>query len=137
MKLPEIETTIVVPFYDVDMMEVAWHGHYVKYLEVARCELLDSIAYNYDQMKESGYAWPVIEIKLRYIQPARFGQKIKVRARLMEYEIRLKIDYLISDAETGKRLTKAHSVQVAVDMEREELLLGTPAILYRKLGIAE
>lgn len=137
MKLPEVETTIVVPFYDVDMMEVAWHGHYIKYLEVARCELLDSIAYSYDQMKESGYAWPVIEIKLRYVQPARFGQKIKVRARLVEYEMRLKIDYLISDAETGKRLTKAHSVQVAVDMEREELLLGTPAILYRKLGIAE
>ncbi len=137
MTLPEVETTIVVPFFDIDMMAVAWHGHYIKYLELARCKLLDSIAYNYDQMKESGYAWPVIEIKLRYVQPARFGQKIKVRARLVEYEMRLKIDYLISDAETGRRLTKAHSVQVAVDMEREELLLGSPEILYRKLGIAE
>ena len=32
---------IEIPFHDVDMMEVAWHGHYVKYFEIARCALLD------------------------------------------------------------------------------------------------
>ena len=29
-----------VPFHDVDVMHVAWHGHYVKYFELARCALL-------------------------------------------------------------------------------------------------
>ena len=32
---------IDVPFFDVDMMDVVWHGHYIKYFEVARCALLD------------------------------------------------------------------------------------------------
>ena len=35
------ETEIEVPFFDCDSMHIIWHGHYVKYLEVARCELLD------------------------------------------------------------------------------------------------
>lgn len=48
---------IVVPFFDIDSMDVVWHGHYVKYLEVARCALLDDIGHNYTQMKDSGYAW--------------------------------------------------------------------------------
>lgn len=39
MHTAEVEMT--VPFHDVDMMEVAWHGHYVKYFELARCALLD------------------------------------------------------------------------------------------------
>ncbi len=39
-----------MPFFDVDSMNVVWHGHYVKYLEVARCALLDQIGHNYNDM---------------------------------------------------------------------------------------
>jgi acyl-CoA thioester hydrolase len=135
-KLPQAEVAVVIPFHDVDLMGVAWHGHYAKYFEIARCALLDRISYNYQEMKDSGFAWPIIEMKLRYAKPARFGQRVMVRARLVEYELRLKIDYVITDAESGERLTKGHTVQVAVDAQAEELLLSSPAILYEKLGIA-
>jgi len=30
-----------VPFFDVDSMNIVWHGHYVKYFELARCQLLE------------------------------------------------------------------------------------------------
>jgi acyl-CoA thioester hydrolase len=133
--LPEAEIRITVPFHDVDVMEIVWHGHYAKYLEIARCALLDKIDYNYLQMKQSGYAWPIIEFKTRYIKPASFNQDILVRARIAEYELRLKINYLILDAASGARLTKAHTVQVAVDMQRGELQLASPAILLSKLGV--
>jgi acyl-CoA thioester hydrolase len=133
--LPKAEVQLSVPFHDVDLMEIVWHGHYAKYFEIARCALLDSISYNYVEMKESGYAWPIIELKTRFIKPARFGQDILVKAKVAEYELRLKIDYLIVDAEQGTRLTKGHTVQVAVDMKRQELLLASPPILLEKLGV--
>lgn len=133
--LPEAEVRLNVPFHDVDLMEIVWHGHYAKYFEIARCALLDKISYNYVEMKESGYAWPIVELKTRYIKPARFGQDILVKAKIADYEMRLKIDYLIVDAEQGTRLTKGHTVQVAVDMERQELLLASPPILLEKLGV--
>ncbi|MHC8348366.1 acyl-CoA thioesterase [Pseudomonas sp. RT4P38] len=122
------DTEILVPFFDVDTMNVVWHGHYVKYLEVARCALLDKIGHNYDAMVESGYAWPVIDLQLRYVRGAVFGQKLNVRANLVEWENRLKISYLISDLETGDRLTRASSVQVAVDMSSREMLLASPKV---------
>jgi acyl-CoA thioester hydrolase len=59
------EVEIRVPFFDVDSIHVVWHGHYVKYLEQARCELLDLLGHNYDAMRASGYAWPVIDLHLR------------------------------------------------------------------------
>ena len=123
-----IDTQILVPFFDVDTMNVVWHGHYIKYLEVARCALLDRIGHNYSAMVESGYAWPVIDLQLRYVRSAVFGQKLNVRANLVEWENRLKINYLITDLETGERLTRAVSVQVAVDMSSREMQLASPKV---------
>jgi acyl-CoA thioester hydrolase len=122
------DTEILVPFFDVDSMNVVWHGHYVKYLEVARCALLDKIGHNYSAMSDSGYAWPVIDLQLRYVRGAVFGQKLNVRANLVEWENRLKINYLISDLETGERLTRAVSVQVAVNMHNREMQLASPKV---------
>lgn len=119
---------IRVPFFDVDSMEVVWHGHYVKYFEEARCALLDKLGHNYRQMRESGYAWPVIDLQVRYIRGAQFGQRIRVQADLVEWENRLKIHYLISDSETGARMTRGSTVQVAVDIARREMLLASPQV---------
>lgn len=133
--MTEAEVEIEIPFHDVDVMGVAWHGHYVKYLEIARCALLDNIDYNYPQMRDSGYAWPVIDVRIRYPQPLYFQQKVRVKAILEEWENRLKFSYEIRDTETGNRLTRAHTVQVAMDMSSGEMLFASPDILFQKLGI--
>ncbi|NID03896.1 acyl-CoA thioesterase [Luteibacter jiangsuensis] len=122
------EIDVTVPFFDVDSMEVVWHGHYVKYLEVARCALLDELGHNYVRMKETGYAWPIIDLQLRYARPARFGQTLVVRAELVEWRNRLKIHYTLSDAATGERLTRASTIQVAVRLADGEMLLVSPAV---------
>ena len=121
-----VDTEVLVPFFDIDTMHVVWHGHYVKYLEVARCALLDHIGHNYTQMLDAGYAWPVIDLQLRYVRGATFGQRLNVRANLVEWENRLKISYLITDLATGERLTRACTVQVAVEIASKEMQLVSP-----------
>jgi len=86
-------------------------------------------------MKQSGYAWPIIDLHLRYAHPATFGQRIKVRAAIVEWENRLKIDYLISDCTSGQRLTRASTTQVAVDAATHEMCFVSPPILLQKLGL--
>jgi acyl-CoA thioester hydrolase len=129
------EVELNVPFFDLDPMNIVWHGNYAKYLEVARCALLDRIGYNYLQMQASGYAWPVIDLHVRYVGSAKFEQRIKVRARLVEWENRLKIEYLITDAASGKTLTRASTTQVAVDLSNGEMCFVSPPILFEKLGV--
>lgn len=128
------DVIIDVPFHDVDSMNVVWHGYYIKYFEVARCKLLDQFDYNYMQMKASGYAWPVIESYVRYAHGIVFQQQIRVRASLKEWENRLKIEYQIFDAQSGKRLTKGFTSQVAVAMESGEMCYQSPAILLQRLA---
>ncbi|MFB2830854.1 acyl-CoA thioesterase [Aeromonas jandaei] len=131
------EIDVTVPFHDVDMMAVAWHGHYLRYIELARCALLDRIDYNYPQMEASGYLWPVIDVRMKYIAPLRFGQTVRVRATLVEYQHRLKIDYLLYDPQSGKRTSKGYTVQVAVSKQSGEMCFASPQVLLDKLGVSE
>ncbi len=130
-----ISATVIVKaqFYDLDPMQVVWHGNYARFLEQARCALLDKIAFNYREMSESGYAWPVVDMRIKYVRPIRFGQEIRVTATMVEYESRIKIDYRIADLATGEVLTKAHTIQVAVDASTQELCFESPAVLRERV----
>jgi acyl-CoA thioester hydrolase len=129
------ETELQVEFFDLDPMEVVWHGRYVKYLETVRSALLDTIGYNYPEMKASGYLWPVIDMHLRYAGSAKFGQRLKLRAEIIEWENRLRIAYLITDAVTGRRLVRATTTQVAVEIATQEMCFVSPTVLFEKLGV--
>ena len=129
----EIELTPA--FHDLDPMDIVWHGNYVKYLEIARSALLGRFDYDYPQMRDSGYAWPIVDMRLKYVRTISFGQKVKIRAEITEWENRLRIDYLITDAETGQRLNKAYTIQVAVEIASREMLYVCPPVLWEKLGV--
>ena len=135
--LHEAETVVNVPFHDVDSAGIVWHGHYVKYLEVARCVLLDKVDYSYNRMLESGYIWPVIDMQLRYVKAVKFAETVRIRARLIEWEHRLKLDYLISNAITGARVCKAWTVQVAVNARTGEMCLRSPDVFLERLGLGD
>lgn len=134
---PELfhEIEVMPAFHDLDPMEIVWHGHYVKYLELARCALLSKFDYDYPQMRDSGYAWPIVDMRLKYVRPVVFGQKLRVCAEIVEWENRLKIEYRVCDAETGEKLNQAYTIQVAVDMRNREMQYVSPAVLWEKLGV--
>ena len=129
------EITLAPAFHDCDPMQVVWHGNYFKYFEIARCALLQRYDYDYPQMQESGYLWPVVDARVKYVRPLRFQQQVRVRASIVEWENRLKIAYEIFDADSGERLTRAHTVQVAVDAASGEMQYLCPPILWQKLGV--
>jgi acyl-CoA thioester hydrolase len=137
-QLPQVRTrkvAIKVPFHDLDPVGIVWHGNYAKYFEIARCALLETFDYNYDQMALSGYSWPIIDLHMRYVKAAKFADTIDVEARLREWEHRLRIDYLITDAASGLRVCKGTSIQVAVNLETKEMCLRSPDILFQRLGL--
>jgi acyl-CoA thioester hydrolase len=129
-----IEVNIVVPFHDVDAMKVVWHGNYFRYFEVAREALLGKFGYGYRAMEASGYAWPVVDTRVKYRQAVSFEQAIRVRATIVEYENRLRIDYVIFD-EAGRRTTTGYTIQVAVAIASREMCFVSPPVLLEKLGV--
>lgn len=131
--MPTADVSIKVQFYDLDPMQVVWHGNYARYFEQARCALMERIGYSFREMKESGYVWPIIDLHVRYARPIRLGQEIVVSATVTEFVNRLKIDYQIRDPVTADVLTRATTVQVAVHEATGEMRMESPAVLIDKL----
>ncbi|MFZ1890701.1 MAG: acyl-CoA thioesterase [Formosimonas sp.] len=129
------ETELSPAFHDLDPLNIVWHGNYVKYLEIARCALLAKINYDYPQMQESGYIWPVVDVRLKYVRPLVYGKAVVISCAVVEWEHRLKISYRMCDKTTGQLLHKAHTVQVAIDAKTQEMCYQTPTVLARCLGL--
>lgn len=126
------EVEILIPFQDADPAGVVWHGNYFRYFDRARCALLDVIDYGYRQMADSGYMWPIVDTRVKYIKPLTFDRIARVTAELIEWEYRLKIEYAVFD-EGGDCTTKGYTIQVAVDAGTGELCLGSPTALEERI----
>ena len=121
-------------FYDLDPMNIVWHGHYPRFLELGRMAVMNKIGYGYEDMVASGYAWPVIDLRMRYARSMRLSQPVKITAGIVEWENMLRITYLIQEMESGERVMRASSTQVAVDFASNEMLWVCPAVLREKLA---
>jgi acyl-CoA thioester hydrolase len=130
------EVEIRVPFYDLDPLGVVWHGNYYKYFELARAEFMRSIGFDIDEMKGSGYVWPVTKSHCSYLSPLRYDMSVVVRAELMEEEHRLIVRYRITEKENGRVLAKGYTVQVAVNITTWEMSFITPEVLLKRLQAA-
>lgn len=124
---------IKIQFYDLDPLGVVWHGNYPRFLEQARSALFETLGFGYEKMTHSNYASPLAGINVKYVRPLRPGETIEVTATLAEYEHRIKINYVTTDAVTGERLTKARTIQVAAERATNELCFEMPAVLLEKV----
>lgn len=133
-----IEATVEahVAFHDVDVAGVAWHGHYLKYLENARWALMARLDFGLDAMIASGYAWPIVDLHVKYVRAARFGDRLTVQASLVEWENRLAVNYLVTNAASRERVARARTVQVAVEAATGVLQFATPAVLLERVTAA-
>lgn len=129
---PQVEVELEVPFHDVDMLHLVWHGHYYKYFEIARTRLLRERGLSGEQLIDTGYLLVVIETKCRYPGPLRFGQRFRVGAAFGDVDYRLKVDYQIWNITENRRAAYGHTVLATLDSEGK-LLLRTPDALLNRL----
>lgn len=122
-----------VPFQDLDPMNVVWHGNYFRYFETARAALLRKIDYDYPKMQESGYVWPIVDTRVKFIQPARYAQHLRINAVLEEWQNRLKISYDIRGISENIQLTSGYTIQCAVCTKTGELQFVTPHVLRDRI----
>ncbi|CAK4074569.1 MULTISPECIES: acyl-CoA thioesterase [Vibrio] len=130
----ESEVTLITSFQDADPMGVIYHGNFFRFFEEARRVLMDKIDYGYLKMNESGYMWPIIDTRVKYVKAIPFNHQIRVHAKLTEWENRLRVDYVIYDAQTNQRMCKAHTTQVAVSIKEQEMCFASPKVFIDKVN---
>lgn len=130
------ELEVAVAFHDVDLARVAWHGHYLKYLENARWALMDRLGYGLDTMLGKAEGWPIVALQVKYLRPSRFGDRLRIRASLVEWESRLVINYLVANAATGERVARAQTTQVVVDLATGGMRFTLPGAFVARVQAA-
>ncbi|GAM08863.1 putative esterase [Geobacter sp. OR-1] len=80
------ETVVTVRFNEIDAYQVAWHGHYVAWMEIGRNELARLFGMAADQLAEAGFLGPVVALELKYLRPARFNDQLTVKTTVKRNE---------------------------------------------------
>jgi len=131
-RLHEAKVELEVPFHDVDAMRIVWHGHYYKYFEVARTQLLRSLGLDAGEVIGTRYLLMVSDSSCRHIHPLSYGDHFEVAAWFRDIENRLCVDYEIENLTSGQRCARGQTVLVSLDLDRR-LLLKTPVEILDRI----
>jgi len=68
-----------VNYSETDQMGVVYHARYLVWLDIARCEHLRRTGISYADLEQLGLRLAVGELTIRYRQPARYDDMVRVR----------------------------------------------------------
>lgn len=123
--------TFQVPFHDVDAAHIVWHGHFYKYFEYARTELMRLHDLDVQQVVDLGFGMVVSQTRCRHLSPVRYGDELLVRATFQEASHRLLIGYVVENLTQDRMAARGRTGLVVVD-ESMNFIRGLPdAILER------
>ena len=128
----QVEVELEVPFHDVDMLHVVWHGHYLKYFEIARTALLRKYHLDGHRLIETGHGLYVIESKCRHTYPLRFAERFRVGAAFRDVDYRLLVEFEIHNLTQDRRAAYGHTSLATVDLQGR-LQLRTPDVIVRRI----
>ncbi len=109
---------------------VVWHGTYLRWMEEARVECLNSMGLEYADLVNLNCELPVVELALRYHQSIRMGNTAIVKTRLSDIQgVRIHWDYRIESRDEKDLYVSGVVTLVAVDRHKGKIMRQLPSIL--------
>jgi acyl-CoA thioester hydrolase len=129
-----VSVSMKVPYFDVDIMQIVWNGHYFKYFEVARQAFfkecgLDLLEY----AKKTGYLFPIIRSTIKHTRALRMDDEFVCTAILKEARIKIILDFVIKRLSDGLICAKGRSEQVAFFLPEMEMAFVIPEDIRKAL----
>jgi acyl-CoA thioester hydrolase len=108
------QTPVKVRFAETDAQGIAHNSNYFVWFEVARVEYLDRYAGGYQRLRDTGIEALVLETHVRYLQPARFDDRLLVHARCLDFKgARFRYEYAIE--RDGELIADGWTAHATVD----------------------
>lgn len=135
---PVSESFVRVNYSETDQMGVVYHANYLVWCDIARTEHLRRTGLTYRELEALGYRLAVGEATVRYRQPARYDDLVRVRCWVRDlasrrivfgYAIDLCADGAVAD---GRLLATATTSMIVLDaaMRLTRLPADVAARLY-------
>lgn len=111
------ETKIRVEYHHTDQMGVVHHSNYVKFFEVARTEWLRANGLTYAEMERRGVMMPIVDVAVKYRNPALYDELISVTAFVDEAPMaRMTFRYEVR-GEDGREIATGSTTLGFIDKE--------------------
>lgn len=124
-----------VPFYDLDPMQMVWHGNYLKYFDIARFELFDTLGVDLlSYFKKTNYLFPITKTSTKHIVSLRYKDEFKCKATVIEAQYKIVVDFEIRLVKNNQICAKGRSEQVAVKYPEMEIIFEIPDDIRKALG---
>ncbi|MBN2437895.1 MAG: acyl-CoA thioesterase [Deltaproteobacteria bacterium] len=129
------EVKMKVSFSDLDPMQIVWHGNYLKYFDIARFELFDSLGVDLMAFHErTRYVFPIIRSAVKHIHPLRWGDEFICRATVKDARTKIVVDFEIRLVAGRTICARGTTEQAAVLAPEMELVYTIPEEISRALG---
>jgi len=114
----QFEVQIRVRYAETDQMGYVYYGNFAAYYEVARTEAFRSLGIHYKQMEKDGVMMPVLEMRTKYIRPARYDDLLTIKMMLRNKPVgtRILFEYEVLN-ESNELLNVGETTLVFVDMK--------------------
>ena len=128
-------TDVRVRFAETDAQGVVHNSNYLIWFELARIDYLERHAGGYQRLRDEGIESLVLESHVRYLQPARFDDRLVVHARCLDVRgARFRFDYVIE--RNGEPVADGWTTHACVDA-RTLRPTRMPAWLKQELARAD
>jgi acyl-CoA thioester hydrolase len=105
-----------VNYSETDQMGFVYHANYLVWLEMARTEHLRRTGVTYKVMEEQGVFLTVTGAHIRYRQPARYDDLVRIRCWVRDLASRRVIfGYAVERAATDELLATAETALIALN----------------------
>ena len=124
---------IRVLYAETDQMGYVYYGNYAAYYEAARTEMLRHTGMSYRELEAMGVMMPVLDMHIKYIQPAKYDDLLTIRVTIKERpHVRIVFDYEVYN-ERGTLLNTGTTQLVFVDMVKNKPCRA-PQIFQEKMA---
>ncbi|MEP6910674.1 MAG: thioesterase family protein [Actinomycetota bacterium] len=106
---------VTVRFAETDAQGIAHHAAYLVWFEATRIEYLRRFRGGYLSLREEGVDALTLEAYARYVSPARFDDRLTIRARCSDVRgARFRFDYVVE--RDGKTVTEGWTTHACVSV---------------------
>ena len=121
MTLSTVETTFPVRYAETDAMRIVHHSVYLVWFEEGRSAWFRSHLDDdrgFALLEADGYFFAVTEVQARYRAPARYGDRVKIKTRLVSARSRMfTMAYQVYNAPTMQLLAEAQTTHICVNRQ--------------------
>ena len=102
-----------VQYYETDMMGIAHHANYIRWMEEARIDFMDQMGFPYARMEAEGIISPVRAVSCQYKKPCTFGDTLNIAVAVDSFNgVVLTLRYDMTRESDGALVCQARSEHV-------------------------